>query len=57
MIFQLKIFLCVKFMFPPDSMFELVFISHFYAVVIHIIQKFYLHHTFQDAMPAAALRA
>ena len=42
LISQLKRFLGVKFMFLPDSMFDLAFISHFYAVVIRIIQTFQL---------------
>ena len=40
LISQLKRFLGVKFMFPHRSMFNLVFVSHFYAVVIRIIQTF-----------------
>ena len=45
LISQLKRFLGVKFMFPTvtiqlNSMFNLAFISHFYAVVIRIIQTF-----------------
>ena len=42
LIFQLKIFLIEveNLCFHLDSMFNLAFISHFYAVVIRIIQTF-----------------
>ena len=39
LISQLKRFLCEK-IFHLDSMFNLLFISHFYAVVIRIMQMF-----------------
>ena len=40
LISQLKRFLYAKFMFHLDSMFNLAFISYFYAVVICVIQTF-----------------
>ena len=40
LISQLKRFVCVKFGFHLDSMFNLSFVSHFCAVVIRIIQTF-----------------
>ena len=46
LISQLKRFLFAKLCFHLDSMFNLAFISHFYAVVIHFIQTFQT----QDAM-------
>ena len=42
LISQLKIFQVLNLCFHLDSMFNLAFISHFYAVVIRIIQTFQL---------------
>ena len=53
LISRLKRFLCVHLFFHLNSMVNLEFIFHFYAVVIRIIQTFQT----RDAVLAAASRA